>query len=301
MNRFVISFLILITTSSLSAQFRWDAGIKAGASNYLGDLGGKAQSRRNFVSDMKLAETKMSFGAFARYKLKNEISINTSYNYGRIAGDDKLSANPGRHNRNLNFRNDIHELAVQGEYYFYSIEDLGHSYTFQNSFRAYAGFGVAAFHHNPKAFYKGEWVPLAPLRTEGEAKPYSNFGIAIPMTLGIYFTINKYYRLGWDICWRKTFTDYLDDVSTTYAAPSVLPNALSIALANRSGELSLPYAVAANYVPQSKRGDPTHKDTYIFTTFNFSYVFRGRWFKRSGLASHGRITTRRKKSIRVKF
>jgi hypothetical protein len=36
----------------------------------------------------------------------------------------------------------------------------------------------------------------------------------------MYFTFNKSWRIGWEICWRKTFTDYLDDASTYYNKPN---------------------------------------------------------------------------------
>jgi hypothetical protein len=270
----LLFFLILY--HPFNAQYRLDAGIKMGASNYLGDIGGNNSTRKDFINDLKLAETKLSTGAFVRYRLLPEVSVCLSYNYGRIAGDDALSSNPSRKDRNLSFRNDIHELSLEGQYFFYSVNDLFHTYHFRNNFRTYIGGGVAVFHHNPQTFYEGEWIDLRPLRTEGELQPYSAFDLSIPFTTGFYFTFNNKYRLGWEIGWRKTFTDYLDDISGRYVAPSDLPNSLAVALANRTQAVTSNAETAANYAPGNKRGDPTHNDSYIFTTINFSYVFRGR-------------------------
>jgi hypothetical protein len=258
------------------AQYRIDAGIKCGASNYLGDIGGNSGTRHDFVSDLKLAETKVSTGAFVRYHLLPNVSACLSYNYGRIAGDDALSSNPARRARNLSFRNDIHELNLEAQYFFYSNNDLFHTYRYQNNFRMYLGAGVAVFHHNPQAFYEGSWIDLRPLRTEGEVQPYSSFDMALPLTTGFYFTFNRVYRIGWEIGWRKTFTDYLDDVSGRYASPASLPNATAVALANRTQQSGSDPLFAANFLPGNKRGDPSHNDAYIFTTVNFSYVFKGR-------------------------
>jgi hypothetical protein len=294
--------LLLLTGTSCLAQFRWDAGIKAGVSNYLGDIGGNERTRRDFLNDIKLGETRASLGTFIRYRIARDISVLASYNYGRIEGDDKLSSNIGRHYRNLNFRNDIHELAVEGHYYFYTLNDLGRTYLFENNFRTYVGVGAAAFYHDPKTFYNGSWVDLRPLKTEGESKPYSKVCLAIPMSMGFYFTFKKSYRIGWEICWRKTFTDYLDDVSGRYASPKALSSPLAIELANRTGALHPPLALADNYVSGSKRGDPANDDAYIFSTINLSYVFKGngRWDKRSDWQIH-EFLRRNKKTLRVRF
>jgi len=302
MKTLVSTLLLLFLGTSGYAQFRWDAGIKAGASNYLGDIGGNEHTRRDFVSDLKPGETRLSLGAFGRYRIAREISVLASYNYGRIEGDDKLSSNKGRHYRNLNFRNDIHEFALEGQYYFYTLNDLGRTYLFENNFRAYVGLGAAVFYHNPETFYDGSWVDLRPLKTEGESKPYSKICMAIPMSMGFFFTFKKQYRIGWDISWRKTFTDYLDDVSGRYASPKVLPSPLAIQLANRTGELNPPEGIAGNYVPGSKRGDKSNDDAYIFSTINLSYVFRGngRWDHRSGWQRHD-FLKRKRKTLRVRF
>ncbi len=294
--------ILLLTGSEAYAQYRMDLGIKTGASNYLGDIGGNQSTRKDFLSDIKLGETRASLGAFFRYRLMKQISIVSSYNYGRIAGADYLSSNPGRRYRNLDFRNDIHELAVQAEFYFLTFNDLGRSYLFENNFRAYVSIGTALFYHDPKTFYEGTWVDLRPLKTEGENTAYSKVCVAVPMSLGFYFTIKKSYRIGWDICWRKTFTDYLDDVSGQYASPKALRSPLAIELANRTGELKPPESFANNYLPGNKRGDPTHDDAYIFSTINFSYVFLGRggWRYRSTWQKH-EFLKRRKKIMRVRF
>jgi hypothetical protein len=301
MRGVLLFFFLQFGTSTLLAQYLWDCGVKVGGSNYLGDIGGGAGTRRDFVPDMRMSETKMSAGAFVRYKCLPKISVLLSYNYGRIAGDDKLSSNLGRHYRNLNFRNDIHELALEGQIYFYSVDDLGRTYRYKNSFRAYAGLGIAGFYHNPEAYWGGNWYALRPLKTEGELKPYPSYCLAIPASLGFYFSFNRQYRIGWDINCRTTFTDYLDDVSGKYTSPANLSSPLAIALANRTGELHPSPAMAANYVPGSKRGDPAHTDSYIFTTVNLSYVFRGHRYRQGGPASHGWVNKHRKKSIRLRF
>src|SRR5438128_1105639 len=104
--RLKIVLLLLIGTFSLKSQWLWDYGISLGASNYLGDIGGNEKTRRDFVSDLKLASTRWNTGAFIRHKWLHRLSWKLAFDYIRLEGNDKLSANPGRKYRNFNFRND---------------------------------------------------------------------------------------------------------------------------------------------------------------------------------------------------
>lgn len=112
-----ILILFSICTLTMHSQWLWDFGVNASAANYLGDIGGGAGTRRDFVSDLKLAKTRWNFGGFARYKYSPKISLKLAMDYIRLEGDDALSANPGRRFRNFNFRNDVYDLALTGEYF----------------------------------------------------------------------------------------------------------------------------------------------------------------------------------------
>ena len=274
MKSYLTSALLLFSITA-SAQYRLDFGMHNGVSNYLGEMGGNQGTRQDFVNDIKLKRTHYSGGVFVRYKVHPFIALQGNLSYARISGDDRLSENKGRAGRNLNFRNDILELGVTGQFRFLQFSDVGRTFRFMNDFRAYAFAGVAGFYHNPKAYYSDTWIPLQPLKTEGQVKPYSRVGVAIPMGLGLYYTKNRQYRIGWEVGWRKTFTDYLDDVSTTYADPGKLGNPLAQDLSNRTDELDIDPRFASNYAPGNKRGDPTHKDTYIISSISVSYVIKG--------------------------
>lgn len=279
--RFTLIFLIFFTLSFVAkAQRLWDYGVSVGVSNYLGDIGGKEKTRRDFVADMKMSQTRWNVGGFVRYKWKPKVSLRLALDYLRIEGDDKLSSNPARNARNLNFRNDMFDLGFTVHGFFYEDNDLGNTYRYKNGFRAYVFGGIGGFYHNPKAFYNDEWVKLRPLKTEGVS--YSPIGLNIPVGIGCYFTFEKKHRIGFELNWRTTFTDYLDDVSTDYV-DNRGQSALTRALANRTPELTnLDPAFARNFgydyerdVPQ-KRGDKTHKDSYITANLSYSYVIRGK-------------------------
>lgn len=302
MRKIVLSIIISTFSVGLAnAQYLWDFGAQVGASNYLGEMGGKSGTRRDFVMDMKLSKTQFTVGGFARYKFTPLISGRLGLNWVRIQGADNTSTNPGRAGRNLSFRNDLIELDLQAQVFFYEIPDLGRTYRYRNDFKMYAFAGVGGYYHNPKTQYQGQWVALQPLQTEGVA--YKKMGLSIPAGIGLLFTLEKRHRIGWEFNWRTTFTDYLDDVSTVYADPSMLSSELAIDLANRRDELiGANYPDPKNYAPGSKRGDPSHNDSYLTTSIYYSYVIRGKSsFYRSKYGSVFKRSKYKKRKIRAKF
>lgn len=185
MRKLLLSLFILTITVNISkAQYNWDFGVHAGASNYLGEMGGKADTRKDFIMDIKLSKTQFTGGAFARYKFTPLISAKLGLNYVRIEGADNTSTNPGRAGRNLSFQNNIYELDLQAQVFFYEIPDLGRTYRYRNDFKMYAFAGVAGYYHNPKTMYQGSWVKLQPLQTEGVQ--YKKIGVSIPLGIGLY-------------------------------------------------------------------------------------------------------------------
>lgn len=307
MSRNIVLILIFLYTSSVAFSqlgagfYKTDIGVGVGVANYLGEIGGLEKTRRNFVWDMKIPQTRSSASVFWRYKINDYVAANVALNYCRIKGDDNLSTNPGRVNRNLRFVNNVFDFTTRAEGYFYKISDFGNRGRYYVSFEAYGHAGVNAFYSNPKGSLDGtSWVPLAPLQTEGVN--YKQFGVGIPVGLGFFFTIKKKHRIGWDLTWVTTFTDYLDDVSGVYADPNTLSSSEAVALANQTANVTSDPAVIASYAPPSennngKRGDPTHNDSYMYMNLSYSYVLKGRY---KGNFSSGRYGSkkRRRKTVR---
>lgn len=288
--------ILICLSSSAFGQYRWDVGVNLGAANYLGEMGGAEETRRDFVNDLQLMQTRWMFGAFTRYEVSPTISFNLGFNYGRISGADSESENPARQARNLSFRNDIQELSLRTEITLLYDNDVSGRGYYNPDFKLYGFFGIAGFHHNPKTQYtghnleyQGEYVALQPLKTEGVE--YKLFQFSIPAGVGLYFTFDKQHRIGWEIGYRTTFTDYLDDVSTTYAAydeVSTVNRDLAWELSSRTTREQIEAVntlavsrdlLPVNYesfLPGEKRGDATNNDGYIFTQFSYSYVLKGR-------------------------
>lgn len=294
-KRAAIGFIVLSLLFSVdgysqrSKRFqKYELGGILAASHYLGELGGKGQFGKKFLGDLPLTETQPAIGAFFIYRIKPYLAFRTNIIFGQISGNDKNSPpESGRYQRNLHFRSHIIELSEQVDVNLISYKTLtGRYIAFRNrknyNWTIYAFGGVAGFHFNPKAKYQGTWYALQPLGTEGEdilsnRKKYSLFQVAVPMGLGIYFSSRYPVKVGFEIGYRKTFTDYLDDVSTTFVDPALLKQAygpVAAALSNRTAEISTEQYDLDLSAPGQIRGDPKHKDAYIFTALKVSYGFK---------------------------
>ena len=159
-------------------------------------------------------------------------------------------------------------------------------------------------YHNPKGQdVSGEWVALQPLQTEGVS--YSKISFAVPVGLGFYYTLNRKYRLGLEIGWRTTFTDYIDDISDVYANDyDGISNKTSQSLLDNinkeeGDEVGI---LPTNFDAGSKRGDPSNNDSYMTATVNFSWAIRGKskFYRSNHSWVLGKNKRRRRKS-RAKF
>lgn len=279
-----VALVVLLTAAfagEAKAQYAWDIGVNLGGANYLGEFGGKEQTRRDFIWDMKLDQTRWAVGAFARRKLNRSFSVTGGVMYYRLQGGDYLSTNPERVGRNLSFRNDMFELYVRPEFTIFQDNDLGGRGRYRTDFRLFAYVGGALYYSNPKGQinHTGDYYALRDLNTE--MADYSNLGFAIPAGVGFHFTFQRRHRIGWDFGWRTTFSDYIDDASTVYADPNLLPGGANGTAAQLAGQSTYvddgpgPIPEPRQYVMGAKRGDPTHNDSYLTMTFTYSYVLRG--------------------------
>jgi len=298
-NKLVILFLCtLLSPFITTAQkgYRIEYGVATGVSNYLGEIGGREKAGRPFIADLKLAKTRWNETVFFKYKFHQMFAAKLALNYLRIEGDDKLSTNPGRRYRNLSFRNDIYDIESTLQWLIFDSKKPVGLYPRSNVYlTAYLFAGIGVFHHNPKTLYQGSWIDLQPIKTEGVT--YSRWGMCVPVGIGFYATINKRlrtHRIGIEVNWRYTNTDYLDDISTTYKNPADLPSATAVALSNRNVEVTKqPAGFAGNYgwqgtdlngapINQAPRGNPNNKDSYISFNISYSTVIKTRYHRSKG-------------------
>ncbi len=254
---------LLCGAMSLSAQSGWEAGGWAGTAWYFGDLN----------TEFDLSMPHAAVGALARYNFNERVAVRLSANYATISGDDARSDNLFQRARNLSFRSPIVDGTVQMEFNFLPYEH-GSKDEF---FTPYLLGGLTVFYFNPMAQYEGRWVELRPLGTEGQFKGEEYYAVtgALAYGMGFKISLNRELSLNFELSGRRTFTDYLDDVSTVY--PDLddlerLRGPVAAALSDRS--ILIPGVNDETIgVPGRQRGDSTDKDSYVFFGAGLTYFF----------------------------
>lgn len=244
------------------AQQSTEFGYNIGVSNYWGDL-----QPKNFT----YRDVGFSTGFFVRQNINSFLAVRGNLNYGRVHASDANSNIQSHIQRNLSFRSYIVEFGGDFEFSilpFDKYNPTNKRYRKYFNFTPYFFGGFNVFHFNPKAFYKNEWVELQPLQTEGQH--YSLTQIAIPFGMGFKYQINKNFGMSIETGFRKTFTDYLDDVSTAYPDLVALntANPRAAKLSFRGDELDYPEGMP---IKGAMRGLSSNMDWYVMSHISFSY------------------------------
>jgi hypothetical protein len=254
-------FILLSFLFSKAQNFHLTAF--AGISNYQGDLQPKF---------FTFKQSNLAVGIGGLYEVSEKLYIRGNINFGKVRGDDKkYSRNTSR---NLSFSSPLMDLHLGVEY------DILNSY--ERALVPYVFLGVSLFRFNPSTADSGGLgtVFLQPLGTEGQGftgkNKYKLTQLSLPFGAGAKYSISDNVKLRLEFGFRKTFTDYLDDVSSTYANPTSLlanngPLALSISYRGDEfpgGSKGYPY-------PNRIRGNPKLKDWYYFAGVGVSFRLSG--------------------------
>ena len=265
LKKYIYRLLLVFVPFWANAQVH-EIGAQVGFANYFGDLNYNA----SFVSVRPMG------GVFYRTNFDERWSLKSSFNYGQLAFDDKLSKNDFNRQRNLHFKTDVMELAAMLELNFLEFNKRKKD----KRWSPYFTIGIAVFYFNPQAKLNNQWYYLQPLGTEGQTdfsysgvKKYKLIDVAIPIGGGFKYSINKNWNIGVYGGLRVTFNDYIDDVGGVYASPLSLPEGsrgVAYQLADRSGEVG-----AAIGAPGRQRASSSKSDFYMFAGFSVSYtIFR---------------------------
>lgn len=292
-NIFFLIFVVILPMTTMSQSTRWKrtryemvGGL--GATGFMGELGGGKNSS-HFISDFDFTSQRYVVNVGMRYKFLERVAGKATLSFGHIYGHDKKAINEFRKIRNLSFRSPLLELAVVGEYsiikekqsarYRYK-RRRGRKFSFKNiNINTYLFAGVAGFWFNPRGKDDGpggtgKWVSLQPLGTEGQGlvegrKKYSRVHVAIPFGIGFKYNITSEISIGLEYGARWTFTDYIDDVSSTYVDNKWLAQKSELAarMADKSGD-------EVTFGPGDQRGETKYNDYYMFSLITVSYKLR---------------------------
>ena len=251
---FIFAFIFSFSIKAQQFIPNTEIGVLLGTSYYLGDL-----NTIHFNQPLPAA------GLIIRQNIDKRFTYKAELMYLNIKSDERNSEDTIAKNRRLHFKSPIYELSGQVEFNFLPYQSGNPLYTWT----PYVYTGVSIFHFNPQAENsKGSWVYLQELGTEGQGttsfpnrNKYSLIQYAIAMGGGFKIAVNPSFNIILEYGTRKTFTDYLDDVSTTYPKGLSDMTVLAEEMSDPSGTHQL----------GDQRGDPEKKDWYSFAGITLSF------------------------------
>ena len=271
MKRLITNTLLLIIISlvfnfaSTAQQFKpnTEVGLILGTSYYLGDL-----------NTTHFNQSSATAGLVIRKNIDKRFVYKAEVMYLNIKSDERQSSDTIALNRGLHFRSPIYELSGQIEFNFLPYQSGNPLYTWT----PFVYTGISIFSFNPQAEnINGEWVDLQELGTEGQGtttefngntrSKYSLIQFAIPIGGGLKIAVNENFNIVLEYGARKTFTDYLDDVSTTYAGPNI-NGSWPVEMSDLAQQMSDPNGT---HVKDEQRGNPDKKDWYSFAGITLSF------------------------------
>jgi hypothetical protein len=263
-------FLVILVIAANAQTYKnttFSGNLYLGMSNMMGDLGGSNFIGSRGLMDYDFRSNRLAGGLGVTLHTGGSFSFGLNFLATRLYGDDDFSEQDFQVERNLCVRTDILEGDFLIEY-----RPFSRSSGF-NRFYIYSGVGL--MYYQPKAELNDDWYKLRTLGTEGQYLddgdgPYKELQVVVPYGLGYKFRLAKSTSLILDLGFRKTFTDYLDDVSTVYANP------VDLALATEAEAAQLADRSINGKAPGLERGNSEKDDSYHVLSLKFEYIFGGK-------------------------
>ena len=255
----IITFVFDIRTKAQQFKPNTEIGLLLGSSYYLGDL-----NTKHFNQSLGAA------GMIVRQNIDKRFVYKAELMYLNLQSDERKSEDTIALNRGLHFKSPLYEISGQLEFNFLPYQPGNPLYTWT----PFVYTGLSLFYYNPQAENKnGEWIDLQELGTEGqgsttfpERDKYSLIQFAIPMGGGVKIAVTETFNIILEYGARKTFTDYLDDVSTTFVGGNEIPYPIEMSI--EAQEMSDPLGTHSK---GDQRGDPDKKDWYSFIGVTLSF------------------------------
>ena len=182
----IASFLLLLVCIAHGQlRQRTEVGGGLGTFNYTGDL----------VRTYNPGFSKPAVTLFYRYNFSHVVSLRTGLTLGKVGASDlKNPIDAAAQARAASFSISLMELAPIFEYHFLDWKDAKRRIRYTPYL--FAGAGLFVFSGN-----------------KSKPEAYSNVQMAVPFGGGFKYIVNPHWYLGFEVGIRKTFFDYLDNVS----------------------------------------------------------------------------------------
>ena len=178
--RILLLILLLVNGISTYAQRALDIGVMFGGLYYIGDI----NPSRPFHS------TEFGAGIFVRQNLNNRWAVRANLLVGSLSASDEAFSVTYQQVRNISFDTPLLELVAQAEFNFlpYKLGATRNNSSFTPYFATGFGFLLVSSSVNPYQF-------------------------TIPFGIGMKFALSKQLEIGFEWSLRKTFSDYVDNLS----------------------------------------------------------------------------------------
>jgi len=319
----LLIFLVVIGTADFAfSQNTYTVGVAIGGANYFGDLGnedfmqytstrpGALITLRNFLNN-----------PYKTGKFYRSVDVDARLSWQRIGYDETkpISGAAGfelrNYGRGLSFRTDVFGLSSNVSYSFYKTKAQP-LHKQRAVFYVFAGLGV--YYADARAdlfdgstdidnryYFWGDGTVRDGAESSGsgniinkdekfetklrewktEAVDYSPIHLAMPYGFGLRWGISKRITLSAELSYYYFFSDYLDDVSDSYATnaeiESLFPgNAEKQELAAYITDPTGLGSSGAVNDQTSPRGNPDYNDAFTFVNFEIAYNFKSLFLKR---------------------
>jgi hypothetical protein len=293
MKYMTVVLFFYLTCEKLIGQPVIEAGLGTGIMQYQGDLGGYSDRFPDFLLN-KTSRPSISGAISINFSPNHVLSIRLQSTFGRVQAADSLlysitSAPLIKKTRNLHFRSPVSEASLLFLTYPLAIFSSNQPNQFKLSPFLMIGGGLFAF--NPKGFYRsasGEkgWIDLKPLRTEGQGmipypdvRSYELIAFNLQAGGGVHYQLTEKVRIGIEIFFRKTSTDYLDDAGGKFIDNSAFDQffGAGTTMADQAKQMSnsSAYFNGGAYIPGFQpgnlRGSPAAKDYYYTSMLSLQF------------------------------
>lgn len=258
MKGFTLLVLFVAISFSGFSQKGYEVGGFVGMTNYIGDI------NPNF----SLKTPGATIGGIARYNFNTRTVLRFDMNAGILRGKDEVAENNFQKARNLSFRTDYLDAALNFEFNFFSLVHGSRD----KYYTPYVFAGLGFTYYNPKAKLDGDWYALRQYGTEGQLKgdEYARIAAGLTYGMGMKLDLNYEWSMNFELMVRQPGTDYLDDVSTVYPVMSELAarhGDIAVQLSDRSAELGIEPIGAPGY----QRGTSGNNDAYYSVRVGLVY------------------------------
>jgi len=259
LKKLILPAIFLLFVTGINAQQTGEFGPLGGVSYYNGELN----------PGMPFRMSKFAYGALYRQNFTDRLAARVHVIRGTLTADDAVTG--VRPDRNLNFTSPLTEIAGQLEVNFFEYY-IG---SYQHRWSPFIFGGGAFFMFKPYAMLGGSKTELRSLGTEGQGsaqypdrQAYNLYSFAIPFGMGVKFSVNKYIGLSAEWGMRRTYTDYIDDISKTYYLNLAGADPASVSTPEYLSDPTLSHNTGM------QRGNERNKDWYGFAGISATVKIR---------------------------